>query len=248
MIKEFFYTILYQPLFNLLFFLYQNFSFSDFGIAIVLMTIVIRLILYPLFSKSARDQVIMQKIAPKLQEIQNKHKEDKQKQVEEMMKIYKDHNVNPFSSFVFLLFIQLPILITLFQIFSSSIKEVPAGILYSFVKFSGTLNTEFLGKIDLTQASVLLVILSAIFQYYQGTLTSPKSDRAFKNLSAQERMARQMVYIGPILTLVILWKLPAAIALYWLTTTIFSVIQQLIINKQIKIVKDHGTIAVRGDN
>ena len=94
-----FHTILYQPLFNALIFLYQYLSFHDLGIAIILLTIVIRLVLFPLFYKGAKDQAILQRLAPKIKEIQTNHKNDKQKQAKAMMDLYRQHKVNPFSGF-----------------------------------------------------------------------------------------------------------------------------------------------------
>ncbi|MEK7149587.1 MAG: YidC/Oxa1 family membrane protein insertase [Patescibacteria group bacterium] len=212
---------IYQPLLNFLVYLYQNFSFSDLGIAVILLTIVVRIIMFPLFYKGAKDQAIMNKIAPKIKEIQTKHKEDKQKQIQEMMALYKEHKVNPMSQFALLL-VQLPILIALFKIFSVGIKTIP------------NLNPYFLGIVDLTQKSVILVALAAVLQYVQSKLMLPKTDKAAKNLSTADRVNRQMVFIGPVLTFVIFMSLPSVISLYWLTFSLISVIQQVIINKRIK--------------
>lgn len=212
---------IYQPLLNFLVYLYQNFSFSDLGIAVILLTIVVRIIMFPLFYKGAKDQAIMNKIAPKIKEIQTKHKEDKQKQIQEMMALYKEHKVNPMSQFALLL-VQLPILIALFKIFSVGITTIP------------NLNPYFLGIVDLTQKSVILVALAAALQYVQSKLMLPKTDKAAKNLSTADRVNRQMVFIGPVLTFVIFMSLPSVISLYWLTFSLISVIQQIVINKKIK--------------
>lgn len=243
-------TYLYIPLYNALIFLYDKASWGDLGIAIILLTIAVRIILYPFFYKGAKDQAIMQKIAPTLKEIQKKHKDDKQKQVEEMMALYKEHKVNPFSAFFLLLVVQLPILFAMFKVFTTGLKTMPQDLLYSFVPHVKSLNYLFLGIVDLSQKSVLLIALTAVAQYYQAKLTLPKSNhnKAFKDLEMAEMMGRQMMYMGPILTVVVLLAMPSAIALYWLTTTLFSVGQQVIINKKINIVKDHGKLAITGDN
>ena len=241
-------TYLYEPLFNALIFLYDKASFGDLGIAIILLTILVRVVLFPFFYKGARDQAVMQKIAPKIKEIQTKHKDDKQKQVEEMMAIYREHKVNPFSAFFLLLVVQLPILFAMFKVFTTGIKTMPQDVLYSFVPRVASLNYSFLGVMDLSQKSILLILLTAVAQYYQAKLSLPKSNKAFKDLEMAEMMGRQMMYMGPILTVVVLITMPSAIALYWLTTTLFSVVQQVIINKKINIVKDHGKLVVAGDN
>ncbi|EKD23895.1 MAG: hypothetical protein ACD_81C00155G0002 [uncultured bacterium] len=241
-------TYLYQPLFNALIFLYDKFSFGDLGIAIIVLTVLVRIVLYPFFYKGARDQAVMQKIAPTIKDLQKKHKDDKQKQVNEMMALYKEHKVNPFSAFFLLLVVQLPILLAMYKVFTTGLKTMPQELLYSFVPHVDALNFSFIGLIDLSEKNVLLILLTAIAQYYQAKLTIPKSNKAFKDLEMAEMMGRQMMYMGPILTVVVLMTMPSAIALYWLTTTLFSVGQQVIINKKINIVKDHGKLVVTGDN
>ncbi|PIR44354.1 hypothetical protein COV23_00330 [Candidatus Wolfebacteria bacterium CG10_big_fil_rev_8_21_14_0_10_31_9] len=217
-------TILYEPLFKLLLFIYQNLSFNDLGVAIIILTILIRIILYPIFYKGAKDQSIMQKIAPKLKEIQTKHKDDKEKQVQATMALYKEHKVNPFSSFILLL-VQLPILIALFKAFSTGIQTTEI------------LNPLSFGLINLTKANFVIIALAAIAQYWQSKLAIPKTEKSFKNLSAAERIGQQMVYIGPAITVIFLLRLPSALGLYWLTTSVFSAIQQIVINKRLNINK-----------
>lgn len=241
-------TYLYIPLFNALIFLYEKASFGDLGIAIILLTILVRIVLYPFFYKGARDQAIMQKIAPAVKELQKKYKDDKQKQTTEMMALYKEHEVNPFSAFFLLLVVQLPILLAMFKVFRTGLKTMPQDILYSFVPHVQALNFSFMGIIDLSQRSMILILITAMAQYYQAKLAIPKSAKAFKDLEMAEMMGRQMMYMGPILTVMVLMTMPSAIALYWLVTTLFSAVQQVIINKKINIVKDHGKLVVTGDN
>jgi len=215
-------SYLYNPLLNFLIYLYHNFSFGDIGIAVILLTVLVRIVLFPVFYKGAKDQAIMQKIAPKLKEIQVKHKDDKEKQVKETMALYKDHKVNPFSQ-IFLLLIQLPIMIAIFKIFSVGIKTI------------SNLNPYFLGFVDLTQKNLILVLIAAALQFYQTKLMLPKTDKNAKDLSPAEKMGKQMMYIGPVMTVLIFSSLPSVISLYWLTFSAFSVIQQIVINKRLNI-------------
>lgn len=229
---------LYRPLLNLLFFLYNN-VYADLGVAIILLTIIVRLVLLPLFYKSAKDQTILQKIAPRIQELQKIHKEDKERQVKEIMAVYKEHRVNPFSGFLFII-IQLPILIALYGVFLRGLKNVDASLLYPFVHLPQIINYHFVGLFDLSSRSLVLVALAAVFQYLQSYFLLKASGRSGKKgseLSMAERMGRQMMYVGPLLSLVILWPLPSAVALYWLTTSAFSTVQQIVINKKIQTVK-----------
>lgn len=217
---------LYEPLLKSLIFLYQNFSFHDLGIAIIILTIIIRFVLFPLFYKGAKDQAIMQRLSPKIKEIQKNHKDDKEKQTKALLDLYKEHKVNPFSGFLLLL-VQLPILIALYKVFLSGFSEL---------SHIGPINNLFLGIIDLSQKNLLLVVIAVIIQYYQGKLTLPKTNKSSGELDIAERVGRQMVFMGPIMTFVFLYffNLPSAVAVYWITTSAFSVVQQIIINKKIK--------------
>lgn len=211
-------TFLIDPLYNSLIFLYQNAAFQDLGIAIILLTFLIRIVLFPFFYKSAKSQLIIQKLQPEVQKIQHDHKENKEKQAQALMELYKKHKVNPFSSFLIIL-LQLPILIALYQVFLGDFSNV---------------HTLFLGLIDLKNPNIIMVGLAALTQYYQGKVALPKSEPG-KELSTPEKMGRQMVYLGPVLTGVVLFSLPAAVGIYWLATSVFSIIQQIYINKTVKL-------------
>jgi YidC/Oxa1 family membrane protein insertase len=229
-----FHTYLYLPLLNSLIFLYENFSFESFGLAIILLTLLIRFILFPLFYKSAKSQLVMQKLQPTIQKIQKDNKDNKEKQAQELLSLYRKNDVNPFIS-ILMVFVQLPILIALYRLFMSDFSALPIAELYSFVSQPEHINTVFLGLIDLKSRSILMVGLAAVAQYFQGKLTLPKTDKKNKDLSTMERMTKQMVFFGPMFTVLILWQLPSALGLYWLITSVFSVIQQLYINKKIKV-------------
>ena len=238
----FFKTILYQPIFNALVFLYNYLPGQDLGLAIIALTFLIRLVLLPLFYKSAKDQTIMQKLAPKIKAIQESHKDDKQKQTLALLELYREHKVNPFSQFL-LLFIQLPILIALYRVFWQGITEQTLANLYSFVSKPEILSHQFLRLIDLGSRSWIIVGLAVIAQYFQGRLSLAKTDKLAKDLTAMERMSRQMVFVGPLMTILFLSYLPAAVGLYWLTTSVFSIIQQIIINKKLTV-SDDALIAI----
>ncbi|MBI2406333.1 MAG: membrane protein insertase YidC [Candidatus Harrisonbacteria bacterium] len=228
-----FHTFLYQPLFNTLVFFYNTIAFQDLGVAIILLTITIRFLLFPLFYKGFKNQTIMQKIQPELRKIQHEHKENKERQAQAMMDLYRQHNINPFSSF-FLLFLQLPILIALYQVFLKGFADVALADLYGFVANPGHLNVLSLGLIDLGKRSILIVVLAAIAQYYQGRLSLPADRQGLpKQDGAANDVARKMVYVGPVLTVVVLTALPSAVGLYWLTASAFSLVQQIYINRVI---------------
>ncbi|MEK9180484.1 MAG: YidC/Oxa1 family membrane protein insertase [Patescibacteria group bacterium] len=223
--------ILNRPLLNLLVFLYNTVAFEDLGLAIIILTIIVRLILYPLFHKGAKHQMVMQRLQPKVKKIQDEHKANKEKQAEAMLHLYREHNVNPFSGF-FILLVQLPILIALYRIFLNTLKPEFLDSLYPFVARPEVIHNTLFGLINLGESSILIVSLAALAQYFQGKLALWKKGE--KPQTTQEKMAHNMVFVGPIITVVIFFNFPAAVALYWAATSLFSVFQQIIINRQLK--------------
>lgn len=223
--------ILYRPLFNALVLLYSYITFEDLGLAIILLTILIRFLLFPLFYKSFKNQALIQKIQPEIQKIQHLHKGNREKQAQELLALYQQHKVNPFSGFL-MIFAQLPILIALYQLFLKGFSEAAFSNLYSFVSAPASIHNTLLGLVDLSSKNVIIVVLAVVVQYFQGKLSLPKQVKGEETPPAM-KIGRQMVIIGPILTFVILRSLPSAIGLYWLVSSIFSMVQQVIINRNI---------------
>ena len=237
-IIDVFNTILYRPLFNALVIIYQLIPGHDFGLAVILLTILTRLIVYPLMAQSLRSQKVLTKLQPKIRELQVKHKNDKEKQAKELISLYQKEKINPLGGFLPLL-IQFPILIALYQVFWKGLRPEEMANLYSFVSQPKIIDPIFFGLINLAKSSLILALIAAIFQFFQtkmltiyqpvGLVKTPeKTDQmtSFSNL-----FQKQMLYFFPIFTVFILWKLPAAIALYWITTSLFSLVQQYFIFK-----------------
>lgn len=233
-IIQFFYTILYQPLFNALILIYNYFSWHDLGIAVVLLTLIIKLILHPLTVKGLKSQKAMADLQPKIKEIQVKYKGEPQKQNQATMDLYKAEKVNPFSG-CFLLLLQLPILIALYQVFLKVLNKGSLdGILYSFVNNPGQINTTFFWVIGLDNKVFIgvLAVLAGLAQYWQTRITStgqPKSAPGGKDFS--NLMQKQMLYFFPVLGAIVVWQFGAVIGLYWVFNSIISIIEQKIINK-----------------
>jgi YidC/Oxa1 family membrane protein insertase len=230
-----FHTILYQPLFNGLVVLYEYLPGHDFGIAVITLTVIIRIILYPLMIKSIRSQRALTDLQPKIQEIQKKYKEDKERQAKETMALYKKEKVNPFGGCLPLL-IQLPILIALYRVFWRGFEPETMSYLYSFVPHPGTIDPHFLGIVNLGEASIVIALLAGIAQFFQTRMMTPKTKSKPKEggMASQfsNTMQKQMLYFFPIFTVFILWKLPAAIGIYWIVTALFSIGQQYLILKK----------------
>ncbi len=232
MISHFFYIIFYQPPLNALIFFYNTVAFGNFGLAIIFLTVLIRLLLFPIFHKSVKHQMVMQRLQPKLEKINREHKDDKEKKLKATMELYQEHDINPFSGF-FLLLVQLPILIALYQIFLAKLTPETLSGLYSFVHAPKILDYSFFGLINLEERSIVMVGLAALLQYIQGRMSLPKIESG-RELASAEKINRQMVFMAPLITLLIFFRLPAAVSLYWVVSSLFSIFQQEAVNRQLK--------------
>lgn len=229
---------LVQPFFNLLIYIYNVLPWHDIGLATIILTFIIRLIFYPLFHKSSKQQILMNRIQPELQKIQKEYKDDKEKQVKAQMALYKKHKVNPFGGCLFAI-VQLPIILAVYRVFLNGFGAEKLNTLYSFVTKPEIINSIFLGLIDLTKPNIGLALITAYLQFISSKMimpkTQPKSADEDPKLKMASVMQKQMVYIAPVMTLVILITLPSILALYWAATTIFSIFQQWLIKKTIKV-------------
>ena len=223
--------IFYRPIFNALIFIYNTVAFGDLGAAIILLTIFIRIVLFPLFHKTMKHQTEMQRLGPEIKKIQDDHKDNREKQAQALLEFYRQNKINPFSGF-FLLIPQILVFIALYSVFLKGISEKTLLSLYGFVAAPPEVSSAFLGLIDLNNPNILIVGLAAIAQFFQGKLSLPKKTGGEPSLG--ENIGRQMVYIGPVMTIIILMYLPAAVGLYWLTTSLVSVGQQAFINKSLQ--------------
>lgn len=208
--------IFYQPLFKALFFLYQY--LNDFGLSIVLLTILIRLALLPLTFQSLKFQKSFSKLQPKIEEIEKKYKRDKERKIKELISLYQKEKINPFFVF-FPFFLQIPILIALYQVFLRGIETI-------------SITPKFLGIINLSQPSLILAFLTGISQFFQSKMTIPRQ----KFVQGKKEIVqflkifqKQTLYFSPIFTFLILLTLPAAIGLYLAVTILFSISQQYLI-------------------
>lgn len=236
-LASFFYVILYQPLFNSLILLYNYIPGHDFGVAIIFLTLIIRFILFPISLKATNSQKGLQDLQPKILEIQKKYKDDKEKQARETLELYKREKINPFSGLL-LAFIQLPILIALYQVFWNGLKPAELTGLYSFVSNPGVINAISLHIIDLSKANFVLAVLAGVTQYVQTKMMLPKnikkSGGQSKEADLSNMMQMQMTYFMPVFTVIILISLPSALGLYWTVSGLFSVIQQYFFLKKNK--------------
>lgn len=236
---EIFHTIIYQPLYNMLVFLYNIVPGKDFGISIIFITIILRVILIPLYKKQIESQKKMQELQPKIKALQEKTKGDKEQQTKQMLELYREHKTNPFSGCLPLV-VQLIFLIAIYQVLikiSSNGLTIDSSQLYAFVKNPGQINQFFIHLVDLTKPSVVIAVLAAIAQYFQTKMLMDKQPPMEKRTDSDkpdlaQMMSKQMLYLGPFLTLFIGIKFPAGLSLYWLVSTLFMLLQQVMLEKK----------------
>lgn len=232
-VLDIFNTILYQPLFNALVLLYVYLPGGDFGIAVIVLTGLIKVVLYPLGAQGIKTQKNMQELQPKLDEIRQKFSRDKEKQARATMELYQKEKINPLSGCLPLA-AQIVILFTLFQVFSKGLDAGQFNLLYGFVPRPEYINSMFLGILDLNKPSIVLALLAGFAQFFQTKMLTPKSSSpapAARTPDFSQIMQKQMLYFFPLFTVFILWRLPVVVGLYWLATSIFTIIQQYFILK-----------------
>lgn len=233
-----FQTLFYQPILNLLIFLYNVIPGHDLGIAIILLTVIVKLALMPLTRKQLQSQKALQDLQPKIDEIKKKYKDKKEEMGRAMMDVYKNNKVNPLSSCLPLL-IQMPFLFAIFRVFRNGFDNGVLELLYPFISDPGVINYNSFALIDLAQPhNVYLALAAGLAQFYQGKLLQTKRPKPKVEGSEDEDMAsimnKQMMYFMPFMTAMISYQFSAGLALYWFVSTLFTIIQQLIVFKKKK--------------
>jgi len=233
-------TVFYQPIYNILVAILNNITFGDVGFAVIVLTIVIKLILSPLTKKSIKSQLMMKKMEPELKRIKKEYP-NKEEQAKKTFEIYKKYGTNPFSGCLVVL-LQLPVIFALYYVFYKglSIGSI-AGPLYAFMQAPVPLHVQFLGLFDITSKSIILALLAGVTQFVQGYLaTTPpkkkdveivkempkeKEEKTFQDELAAS-MQTNVRYILPILVAFIAYKVSAVVALYLITSNLFTMTQE----------------------
>lgn len=227
---------IFRPLYNGLIFLFDALPWIDAGVAVILFTCIVKLILFPLSKKAIVTQARMKEVQPELEALQAKFKNDKQALSLATFDLYKKKQVNPFSSIILIL-IQLPILWALYSIFvRSGLPVVNTELLYSFVKVP-TINMHLFGFLNIAGKSLVLAVIASIAQYFQIKYAVGKVPEKKENPSFQDDFARsmsvQMKYIFPIMVFVISYTTSGVIALYWAVSSLFTLGQEIYVKRHI---------------
>jgi len=247
MIADIFNIALYQPIYNGLVFLISVLPFGDVGLAVVVLTIVVKFIIFPFTHKSVKAQRRMKEIEPEVKKVKEEFKNDKQQQSKKVMELYQKHGVSPFSGCLLLL-IQIPVIFALYWVFWKGLTNgLDESTLYTFVAMPEKINMHFLGLIDISGKSLILAFLAGVTQYFQIRLSFPfakgSSDSekdpgksgvpSFKDEFAKS-FRLQMKYGFPLVVFFIAYTISAAVALYWATSNIFSILHELWVRHQAK--------------
>jgi YidC/Oxa1 family membrane protein insertase len=247
-------NFIFNPLYNALIYLLDLFPFLDIGIAVIVFTCLVKFVLYPLSKKALVTQVRMKEIEPKMKEIRIKYANDQKKQAEETFALYRNAKVNPFSSIIVLV-IQLPIIFALYAVFArSGLPVINEAILYSFIQ-PPVIDMNFLGLVDVGSKSIVLALIAGATQYFQlkyslsnvGTPVSSTQENKSANQGKpdfQEEFAKSMSlsmkYVFPVLMVGISYSVSAAIALYFITSSLFTLVQEIVIRRHIKALQQEA--------
>lgn len=223
-------TIVIQPLYNALIYIVNFLPGHQLWIALSILTIAFKIILVPLFKKQVRDQLVMNYLSPKLKEIQEKYKDQKDVLGKETMALYSKYKVNPLMS-ILVLIVQMPFLFGLYRIFYHDLSFYQ-NLLYSGITYPLEINHLFLG-INLTEKNIIFAIVAAVSQYILGAyMFQKKSPEEEANEAEMVRaMNVQMKYFLPLVIGFVSFITPSVIALYLIVTNIFGILQEIHIKR-----------------
>lgn len=243
-----FHAIFYDPIYNGLILFINIIPLHNVGLAAILFTCVIKIIIFPLSQKAVKTQFAMKQIEPEINELKLKHKDNKQLQAEKTMLLYKEKGINPFAG-IFATLIQLPILMALYWVFlKGGLPNVDPNSLYPFIKVPSIIDMDFFG-VSVTAKSFWFAICVAFAQFLQMQITMPKNKTASNNAKKEpsfgdelaKSMNMQAKYVMPIIMFFIARSFPIVVSLYLITSSFFAIGQELYVRNKYK--KEIGQVA-----
>ena len=234
MLSQIWNLVLYKPLLNILAFFVSVIPGGDVGVAVILLTLLVKIILFPLSQRSIESQAKMNLLNPELKKIKDSGA-SKEEQAKQTFELYKKYKTNPFSGCLLIL-IQIPIIFALYYVFLRGLK-FDASFLYPFIHTPATISMNFLGLFDIGKNHiVVLAILAGVSQFFQAYYMPKPTPANTSGGSFQDSFAKsmnmQMKYVFPFLIAFIAYSLSGAVALYWVTSNIFAVGQQIYAKKK----------------
>lgn len=238
MISSLFHTLVRDPLYNALVALISLGGWIDVGVAIVVLTLLVKVALFPLAQKASRTQRLMKELEGPTKEIRERYKDNREEQGRRLLELYREKGVNPFSS-ILLILIQLPVILGLYLVFlNGGLPAIDTTLLYPFVPVPTEVSMMFLGVVAITGKSYVLAVLAGVTQYIQAHYVMPAPSPRGDNPSFQEDLARsmhlQMKYVLPVFIAGIAYVTGAAVALYWVTSNIFTIGQELYVKRRLE--------------
>ncbi len=246
-------TFFVNPLYNGFVALLDVIPNADAGVGIVLFTVIVSLVLYPLSKKSLVTQAKTKQFEGELKELKTRYANNKEEQARAMMAFYKEKGINPLSG-LFLAFVQLPIIIALYFVFArAGLPNIDASRLYDFVRAPEFVSMLFLGFVDISKKNLILAFVAALAQFIQGWYSPALSSLPQKSLSDIHKkpsfedsfaagMRLQVRYFLPGIIFLISYQYSGVIALYFATRSLFMFVQELIMRKGWQFgLKSNGT-------
>lgn len=227
-----FHTIFYEPIYNLLVLVLTYVPLHDIGTAIVIVTLIVKLILLPLNLSALRSQYIMKRLEGEMAALKEEHKASPQEASKKMMEVYKREKINPFAS-LFTVLIQIPIFFALYFVFSKGLFADPNS-LYSFVSFPETLHTKAFGLFDVMDKNIVIAVLAGLSSYVlarRQTASMVALKKEGKNESFQDQFMKsmriQLLYVLPVIIGFSAAVLPSALGLYWFVSNVIGYAQDV---------------------
>lgn len=233
-------TIFVDPVYNLLVFILAVVPGADFGIAIIALTLIVRVVFYPVFTSSIRTQMAMQVVQPELAELQEKYKDDRMELARRQAELFTRHRIRPFATLGASL-IQLVFFITLYYVFFRlGLPQIKTELLYPFVHAPASVNEHFLGLFDLTSVktlqNALLAVLVGALQYvvmhFALSRTGIPEHLPPEKQAAQRIQRQMMLYLFPLMMLAVVYFSPAAVGLYFAVSNIIALGQEWLIRRK----------------
>ncbi len=236
MFSQFFHAVFYDPLYNGLVALIDVVPGGDVGVAVILLTLVVKAALLPLSLKASRTQLAMKRLEPELARVKATVA-DKAEQARRTMELYRANGVNPLSSLLTIL-IQIPIVIALYLVFfKGGLPDVNLDLLYGFVPVPEEISMRFLGFLDVGGRSLALALLAGATQFLHARFALPSPLPRTGTPSFKDDLARsfhiQMKYVLPVVVAAVAYTLSAAVALYWVTSNLAALSQEAYVRRTI---------------
>lgn len=232
-------TFLVKPLYNGFIYLIGIAPGGDVGIAIIILTLIVRAVFYPAFSASIKTQLGMQAAQGEIDEINKTYKDNKEERAKKTLELYKKKNIRPFASLLVLI-IQLPIFIALyFAFFREGLPSIAEHLLYPFVSTPVVINTNFLGILDLLKPhNIILSVIVGGLQYLFAYFSMARTKKNLNSLPREQQTAHKMqqgmmLYMFPAIMAIFSYSLPAAVGLYFATTNLISIGQEWLIRSRL---------------